>query len=174
MVAVAAGLFSYEAWPYVRSHRIPDNDVRAAVRYLSIAKEPADVVFVDTLAGYGYAYYSAEKGLRFAPADYPGLALDFRAFYPDSTGVVLATGRSADDLRRDWQHALELAARRGAARIWVFGRRVSPAGKTALSASVGQLQFTVALPNFDLQVACLRASCLRGLPAAADGARTTG
>ena len=172
-MAVAAGLFSYQAWPYLRSHRIPNNDVRAAVRYLSTAKGPADVVFVSTLAGYGYAYYSAEKGLRFGLADYPGLAVDFRACYPDSTGVVLATGRSTDDLRRDWQHALKLAAQRRAARIWVFGRHV-PRPETRplprLSAGCSSRWRS----RTSIQVACLRASCLRGLPAAADGGPTTG
>ena len=43
--------------PYIRTHLIPNENVRAEVDYLNAHLRPGDVVIVDYAASYGFAYY---------------------------------------------------------------------------------------------------------------------
>ena len=57
VAAVAVAGFALAVKPYVRSHLIPNEDVRDQARYVATHAAPSDVILVNLNSNWGFAYY---------------------------------------------------------------------------------------------------------------------
>ncbi len=106
---------------YIRSHDIPNEDVRSEVTYLDSHFRPGDVIIVSYASSYAFAYYYPRANPAF-PADPVGPNTHIPA-YPGVPWIVVMPNRRAVDVA----HALAAARARIAAepagargRIWII------------------------------------------------------
>lgn len=124
ITAVALAVWVPATGPYIRSHQIPNADVRAEVVYLDAHFRRGDVVIVNYGASYGFAYYypvnpsfpagHGPNGHLVAYPDAPWIVMTVRA--PAAIAHALATARA--------KVAAEPAGTRG--RIWIVRSQPGP------------------------------------------------
>jgi hypothetical protein len=124
ITAVALAVWVTATGPYIRSHPIPNEDVRAEVVYLDHHFRPGDVVIVNYGASFGFAYYypvtpsfpagHGPNGHLVAYPDAPWIVVTVRA--PAAIAHALATARA--------KIAAEPAGTRG--RIWIIRSHKGP------------------------------------------------
>jgi hypothetical protein len=124
ITAVALAVWVPATGPYIRSHPIPNEDVRAEVVYLDHHFRPGDVVIVNYGASFGFAYYypvtpsfpagHGPNGHLVAYPDAPWIVVTVRA--PAAIAHALATARA--------KIAAEPAGTRG--RIWIIRSHKGP------------------------------------------------
>lgn len=130
-IAIGAATLANAAWlrfdgeePALKL-RVPmaADDVRTSTRYIQDHRAPGDIVMVNTLGAFGFAYYwtADAPGYRIAPDMATGWVVD----YPRSSGIVIVYYRTADAIRAALAEASERAAERGpGTRIWVLQSHV--------------------------------------------------
>lgn len=118
--ALALAVWVTATATYIRSHDLPDENVRSQVAYVSAHVRPGDVILVGYAASYAFAYYY-QANPSF-PADSAGPNGHIPA-YPGVRSIVVMTNRRAADVA----NALAAARARAAAlpggsrgRIWII------------------------------------------------------
>ncbi|MFU8875691.1 hypothetical protein [Micromonospora sp. SL4-19] len=97
-------------------------DVRSATEYVAAHRSTNDVVVVNRMAWYGFAFYSKHDAIELV-APY-GNTVGWWVGMPHRPDVVVA-GQDAAAIRADLRQALELAGRRGGnARVWLIRTHV--------------------------------------------------
>ncbi|HUZ22711.1 MAG TPA: hypothetical protein VMV07_02995 [Streptosporangiaceae bacterium] len=135
--ALAAGAvagFAVGAWPRVRSHEIPREDVRDQARYVASHAAPADVIVVNLNSNWGFAYYWR----RGQPARRPDAAVlqGYEAYFPGQPRIVVARNRDAAGVDAALAQALRLAGPQSCARIWLVRAHVNSSEKAAWAAAL--------------------------------------
>jgi hypothetical protein len=104
---VAASLVVWVATTdrYIRSHTVPNEDVRAQVDYLNAHRHPGDVVIVGYGANWGFGYYERDVKPSFAP--FPGIG--YIPVYPDEPWIVQMDNRNPSDVLLALARATALA-----------------------------------------------------------------
>jgi hypothetical protein len=120
--AVAVIAFAIGAQPYVRSHPIPDEDVRGQTLYVAAHAAPHDVIVVSLASNWGFAYYwpSGQPAHRATSADMQ----QYVAYFPDQPRIVVASARDAAGVDAALSHALAEARPYRCARIWLVRTHV--------------------------------------------------
>jgi hypothetical protein len=126
VTAVALAVWVPATDPYIRSQRIPNEDVRAEVAYLDAHFRPGDVVIVNYGASYGFAYYYPRtpsfplgRGPDGHVVAYPGLPwMVIVATVPPGIGVANALASARAKI------VAEPVGARG--RIWIVRSHQSP------------------------------------------------
>ena len=120
LIVAAAALAAWVASTngYIRSQRIPNEDVRSEVAYLDAHFQRGDVVIVSYAASFGFAYYYPQQP-SFPVGDGPNGRV---VAYPRLPWMVVMTARQAADIASALEVArakiaAEPAAARG--RIWI-------------------------------------------------------
>jgi len=132
LAAVALAGWVHKTDPFIRSHSIPKEDVRAEVDYLVGHFQKGDVIIVSSSARYGFDYYyptapSAYDTTTSSPVTwvptYPAQPWIYMAVgrQPPIVAAALATGRKMLDK--------EPADHRG--RIWIVESHLTPAEAAA-------------------------------------------
>jgi non-canonical purine NTP pyrophosphatase (RdgB/HAM1 family) len=94
--AVLLGLWVSTAHPYIRSHPIPNEDIRAQVEYLNENIRPGDIIIVDYTGSYGLAYYDHNLRPVFVHDSFPSQG--FIPQFPSDNEVVVMPNRQAVDV----------------------------------------------------------------------------
>jgi hypothetical protein len=116
-------------------------DVRSQVRYVAGHRQPGDVILVNALGAFGFAFYWDLDDPTFVDA--PQFAVQWSPTYPDETGIVLASNRDAASVEAAVARAERLASSRGPdARIWVIRTHVTTAEAKAWVAALGRYAIT--------------------------------
>jgi len=135
LAAVALVAFALGAQPYVRSHTIPNEDVRGQTLYVAAHAAPDDVILVNLASNWGFAYYWAigQPARRFTSAD----RLQYVAYFPGQPRIVVASARDRAGVDAALSRALAKARQHRCARIWLIRTHIShgegPAWTSALS-----------------------------------------
>ena len=79
--------------PYVRSHNIPNEDVRDQARYVAAHAARGDVILVNLSSNWGFAYYWP-TGVPARRADATVLQ-GYEAYFPDQPDIVVARTRDS-------------------------------------------------------------------------------
>jgi hypothetical protein len=115
LAVLAVAAFVIHVQPYVRSHNIPNEDVRDQARYVAAHAARGDVIVVNLSSNWGFAYYW--------PAGVPGRRADaavlqgYEAYFPDQPDIVVA--RTRDSAGVDAALSQALARKRACGKIWL-------------------------------------------------------
>lgn len=125
LVAVVA--FGIQVLPSVRSHDIPNEDVRDQTAYVAAHAAPDDVILVNMNSNWGFAYYwpTGTPAHRPDPADDQG----YEAYFPDQPRIVVATDRDDQAVSTALDDAL--ARVHPGARVWLIRAHVFTPETTA-------------------------------------------
>jgi hypothetical protein len=149
LVGVALVAFAVGAQPYLRSHSIPNEDVRDQTLYVAAHAARSDVILVSLASNWGFAYYwrTGQPARRFTTADMQR----YVAYFPDQPRIVVASARDRAGVALALSQALARARQRACARIWLVRTHVSHGegkawtvalrrqGQTAVAAAHGGL-----------------------------------
>ena len=151
LAAVALVAFVSQALPDVRSHDIPNEDVRDQAVYVAAHAAPGDVVVVNMNSNWGFAYYwpVGTPSRRPDPANDQG----YEAYFPDQPRIVVATDR--DDRAVAAAVADALAGAHPGARVWLVRAHVIPSEAAAWQAALGSHGVT-AVPVGDNGLSVIR------------------
>jgi hypothetical protein len=108
---------------YIRSHTVPNEDVRAQVDYMNAHRRAGDVVIVSYGANWGFGYYDREVTPSFVP--FPGIG--YLPVFPADPWIVQMEKRNPSDVLSALARATALAESQGrrtagqgpSARIWI-------------------------------------------------------
>ncbi len=115
-IAVAAGaavVYILTVLPFVDSHPIPFEDVRAQAAYVTVHAHPGDAVLVSLGASYGYGYYSPLR-----PEVGPG-GVGFSVTYPAADRTIVLSNRLPVDVQDGLARATLLLAKHPGASLWI-------------------------------------------------------
>ena len=136
-LAVAAVLaFAVGSGPYLRSHLIPNEDVRDQARYVAAHAAPGDVILVNMSSNWGFAYYwpVGQPSRRPDPVVLQG----YEAYFPGQPRIVVASNRDQAGVDAALAQALAQARQRTCSRIWLVRTHLTTperqAWRTALRA----------------------------------------
>jgi len=140
LLALAAAAFVIPAWPYVRSHLIPHEDVRYQARYVAAHAVHGDVILVNLNSSWGFAYYW--------PAGAPARRADavvlqgYEPYFPAEPDIVMARNRNSAGVDAALAQALTLARQHACGRIWLVRTHVNPAEQKAWQVALRQRKLT--------------------------------
>ncbi len=138
LAALAVTAFVIQTQPYVRSHLIPNEDVRDQARYVAAHAARGDVILVNLSSNWGFAYYW--------PAGVPARRADaavlqgYEVYFPDQPDIVVA--RNRDSAGVDAALSQALARRRACGRIWLVRTHVIPAERRTWITALRQQKLT--------------------------------
>jgi hypothetical protein len=138
VAATAVAAFAIAAWPSVRSHTLPVEDVRDQARYVAAHAAPADVIVVNLSSNWGFAYYWPVG--QPARREDDAVVQDYEAYYPGQPRIVVARTRDRAGVDSVLSQALSQArARPGAcSRIWLIRSHMSAPELAAWGAGLRQ------------------------------------
>jgi hypothetical protein len=154
LAAVAVAAFVIHALPYVRSHRIPVEDVRDQARYVAAHAARDDVILVNLSSNWGFAYYWPTG----EPSRSPDTAVlqGYVAYLRAQPGIVVARDRNLAAVDAALSRALTMARRHSCAVIWLVRSHVRPAEARAWTLALRQHAAT-ATPVGDGGLSVIRA-----------------
>jgi hypothetical protein len=134
-LAVAAVLaFAGASAPYIRSHAIPNEDVRQQTLYVAHHAAPTDVIVVNLSSNWGFAYYWPIGQPSRRPN--PVVAQGYEAYFPGQPRIVVAANRDTAGVHAALAQALTLARQRSSTRIWLVRTHMSSQEAAAWSAAL--------------------------------------
>jgi hypothetical protein len=140
LLALAAAAFVIPAWPYVRSHLIPHEDVRYQARYVAAHAVHGNVILVNLNSSWGFAYYW--------PAGAPARRADavvlqgYEPYFPAEPDIVVARNRNSAGVDAALAQALTLARQHACGRIWLVRTHVNPTERKAWQVALRQRKLT--------------------------------
>ena len=138
LAALAVAAFVIHAQPYVRSHNIPNEDVRDQARYVAAHAARGDVILVNLSSNWGFAYYWP-TGVPARRAD-AAVLQGYEAYFPDQPDIVVA--RSRDSAGVDAALSQALARQRACGKIWLVRTHVITAEQQAWTTALRQQKLT--------------------------------
>ena len=128
----AAALVTIYVWavdPSIRSHSIPNEDVRSQVEYVQTHRRPGDVMIVSYAASRAFAYYDSDIKVDFAHISYG--TTGFMPTFPGVSGLVAMRNINPSDVSSALAQAtakVDAAAAGGQpGRIWIVRSHMHPA-----------------------------------------------
>jgi hypothetical protein len=133
LAVASVAAFTVGAWPYIRSHTIPNEDVRDQTRYVAEHDAPSDVIVVNLSSNWGFAYYWPVG----QPSQRPDsvVAQGYEAYFPDQSRIVVARDRVPASIDVAVTRAVALARQRSSSRIWLIRSHMSTAELGAWAAA---------------------------------------
>jgi hypothetical protein len=140
LAAVAVAAFIVHAKPYVRSHMIPNEDVRDQARYVAAHDARGDVILVNLSSNWGFAYYWPVG----QPSRRPDAAVlqGYEAYFPDQPDIVVARNRDTAAVDAALAQALARARQHSCGRIWLIRTHLSSAERRAWRVALRQQKLT--------------------------------
>ena len=145
LAALAVAGFGIGAQPYVRSHDIPNEDVRDQALYVAAHVARGDVIVVNLNSNWGFAYYwpTGVPGRRADPAVLQG----YEAYFPDQPDIVVA--RNRDSAGIDAALSQAVARQHACGRIWLVRTHVTAAEQLAWITALRQQKLTATSVGHD-------------------------
>ncbi|MGH8913283.1 MAG: hypothetical protein ACRDZM_02060, partial [Acidimicrobiia bacterium] len=110
------------AWPNIRAHSIPDEDVRSQIRYVEAEWLPGDVLLANQSGSFGVGYYLRAGSPAFVDSE--NLATGWMPRF-DRQDIVFAKSRTEVGIANALDQALaQVGANRG--RLWIIRSHVVP------------------------------------------------
>ena len=136
LAAVALVAFALGAQTYLRSHSIPNEDVRGQTRYVAAHAAPGDVIVVSLASNWGFAYYwpDGQPARRFTPADMQ----QYVAYFPGQPRIVVASARDQAGVDAALSRALAKARQHRCARIWLVRTHLARGEGSAWAAALSR------------------------------------
>jgi hypothetical protein len=138
VAAVAA--FGISARPYLRSHRIPFEDVRGQAAYLAAHAGPHDPIVVNLGSAFTFGYYWPVG----QPWPEPDTAVlqGYVPYFPSQPRIIVSRDRSYPAVAAAMTEAVRQVRPASCARIWLVRSNVDSAEQTAWTAVLKHLRLT--------------------------------
>jgi hypothetical protein len=109
--------------PFLRSHSIPNEDVKDQTLYVASHAARDDAILVSLASNWGFAYYwpTGQPSRRFTTADMQ----QYVAYFPGQPRIVVASARDNAGVALALSQALAQARQHGCARIWLVRTHIS-------------------------------------------------
>jgi hypothetical protein len=117
LAAVALAVWVPATHSYLRTHLIPNEDVRDQVAYVLAHYETGDVIVVSSQSRYGFAYYYPDPPSAYLPDT--SSPVTWVPAYPDKPWIVMTKDRTSPSVAAAVATARQLAAR-DHGRIWII------------------------------------------------------
>jgi hypothetical protein len=132
-VAAVAGC-GIAAAPYVRSHHIPDEDVRDQASYVAGHAKADDVILVNSSSNWGFAYYwpYGTPARRVTGVDRQG----YLAYFPRQLRIIIVPNRYLGGITGAVQKAIRRAQLGSCASIWLIRTHVSSTEQAAWASTL--------------------------------------
>lgn len=114
LIGLAASFYILAALPFVRSHSIPVEDVRAQESYVAAHARPGDVVVVNWGANWGYAYYARPQ-----PHTVSAPGIGYAMAYRPSDDIITVVKPGPAAVLATAPRALSLVKNHPGARLWL-------------------------------------------------------
>jgi len=123
LAAAAVAGFAVAAQPYVRSHLIPSENMKALTLYLADHVPANDVILVAEDSNFGFAYYWPDG----QPSREPDSAViqGYEAYYPGQPRIVVALGRDPAGVDAALEQALAESRQRDCTPVWLLRTHVT-------------------------------------------------
>lgn len=155
LAALAVAGFTASAYPDIRSHLIPDEDVRDQVSYVEAHAASTDVILVNLNSSFNFAYYwKLDRPAREATTVLDQL---YEPYYPSQPRIVTATNRDRTQVDDALAKALAQSGKRGCVPIWFVASHVDTSEAAYWSAALQQDHLT-AIPVGDNGLSVIRPS----------------
>jgi hypothetical protein len=137
LAAAAVLAFGLSARPYLRSHRIPDQDMNGIVAYLVRHAGPHDPIVVSAAANWAFAYYWPVG----QPGRFPNsnTLQGYQAYFPGQPRIVVAVQRDPQYIDLAMREALSQVRPGSCARIWLVLVQLSQLETQAYPAEIHHL-----------------------------------
>lgn len=139
-IALAGFVLVKPAQPYVRSHPIPNEDVRDQARYVAAHAVHGDVILVNLNSSWGFAYYWPTGSPARRPDD--AVLEGYEPYFPGDPDIVVARNRNSAGVDAALAQALTLARQRACGRIWLIRTHVNPTEQRAWETVLHQRKLT--------------------------------
>ena len=133
LTAVALAVWVPATQSYMRTHLIPDENVRAQVDYVLAHFKPGDVIVVSSSSRYGFDYYYPDPPTAYLPDTHSPVA--WVPAYPGQPWIVMTTDRTTQTVDAAMTTARQVAAR-GHGRIWIIRSHLIPGETVAFNADL--------------------------------------
>jgi hypothetical protein len=129
-------LFAAGAAPYVRSHTIPNENVRDQTLYVAQHSAPSDVILVNMSSNWGFAYYWPVG----QPSERPDsvVAQGYVAYFPGQPRIIVAPDRVQAVVSAALARAVKMAQQLSSSRIWLIRSHMSTSEQKAWRAALAQ------------------------------------
>lgn len=124
---LAVVAFVAQTQPHWRSHPLPREDVRSQVRYIVANSSPQDVVLINTLSNWGFAYYWPVG--RPARLHTDVVLQGYLAYFPDQPRIVVAPNAAPAGIEAAVTEAVTKARQHPGARVWLVRSHLNPGEK---------------------------------------------
>jgi hypothetical protein len=138
LAVLAVAAFVSHVQPYVRSHNIPNEDVRDQARYVAAHAARGDVILVNLSSNWGFAYYWP-TGVPARRADATVLQ-GYEAYFPDQPDIVVA--RTRDSAGVDAALSQAVARQRACGKIWLVRTHLITAEQQAWTTALREQKLT--------------------------------
>jgi hypothetical protein len=118
LAVLAVAGFATAARPFVRSHLIPGEDMKALTLYVADHASSNDVILVAQNSNFGFAYYWS-TGQPSREADNT-IIQEYEAYYPGQPRIVVALSRTPAGVDAALAQALAQSRQRGCTPIWLI------------------------------------------------------
>jgi non-canonical purine NTP pyrophosphatase (RdgB/HAM1 family) len=142
--AVLLAFWVSSAHPDIRSHPLPNEDIRSQVEYLNGHVRPGDIVVVDYTGSYGFAYYDHRLRPVFVHDSFPSQG--FIPQFPGDSEVVIMPNRRAEDVANALATAtakLDAESPGDRGRIWILRTHVDSVESDAWTKDLAGQKVTV-------------------------------
>jgi hypothetical protein len=140
LAALAVAGFTASAYPDIRSHLIPDEDVRDQVSYVEAHAASTDVILVNLNSSFNFAYYwKLDRPAREATTVLDQL---YEPYYPSQPRIVMAANRDRTQVDDALAKALAQSKARSCAPIWFVASHVDTSEAAYWAAALQQDHLT--------------------------------
>jgi uncharacterized membrane protein len=140
LAVAAVTIFTLHVQHYVRSHRIPVEDVSEQASYVAAHAAPGDAILVNGSNAWGFAVYWPHGNPSLRP-DRPGPG-GYQPYFPDQPHIVIPLNRNAPTNEAALSQALAIARRESCGRIWLVFAHIVPAEKLEWQTDFRQARLT--------------------------------
>ncbi len=134
-VAAVAG-FVVASAPFVRSHDIPNEDMKALTLYLAHDIPSSNVIVLAQDSNFGFAYYWPTGQLSRQPDD--TIIQEYEAVFPNQPRIVVALTRTPAGVDAAMNQALAKSRENGCTPIWLSRTHVTVAEENAYNTWMNQ------------------------------------
>jgi len=142
--AAALSVVALAVWvpathPYIRSHPIPDEDVRDQVTYLEAHFQAGDVIVVSSSSRYGFDYYYKDPPGAYVPLT--GSPVGWVPTYPGKPWILMTPERTPPVIAAGLGTARAMALR-DHGRVWIVTSHLTTAEAAAYKTDLKGLRVT--------------------------------
>jgi hypothetical protein len=129
----------------LRAHSLPDEDMRTQVQFAKANAQPGDILLVNALGNWAFAYYWRHDGLERRSTH--SVLQNYMVDFPNWTNLVITPTRAGRDIEQATAEAVRRATNTGSCRIWWLHIHTRPEEALAYQSAFAKFALKVIDPG---------------------------